>query len=198
MMIKKAEIIKELKPLMAEYGFKPAGYTFTLVKEEIAIQLELESGRFSTPRFQTYFLNLILRILDTATSENNTMSRGKRKNQGHIVLHQNIDFLTEKTNLLYQVGPDVTVTDIAYSMKQDITSYFFPLSQNLQSVEDLMMFFDRLDSDNGKNRYSFPLAVALAQTGRMDLSKKYFLKSIGDREVIARMANSFGIDLMET
>ena len=47
----------------------------------------------------------------------------------------------------------------------------------------------------GANFFSAPLAIALARLGRTEESRKYFLESLGDREILRQMASGYGITI---
>ncbi len=168
------------------------GKSVYCLMDQLCVCIELKTSRFNNafafyfqPQIGVYFI------------KGNTKSITKKilEEQGHILVSDElVDFLSlQKHQWVINKGKDPI--EISEQLKVLELDPFLSFLNEVNSLDDFLKWLDKRAIEFSRDPYAMNVALALVKNGDLEQSKKYFLRSEGNLELIKQIANNHGVKL---
>lgn len=189
-------LIKEyLAPFLIRHSIKQGSLSFYYIHNTLLLRaLSFEADRFNYPGKYAFRINLnIVGLLNSIE---------KAKDLASIISAGNFPILTISISELagnklaaYYVDEATDLSVIASAIINEVQHYALPILLDTNSITDLEKILNDFEKVMQYPKYFFTMAIFLAMLGDKEKSKEYFLRSGGDKDVIAKTAFNYGINL---
>ncbi len=175
-------VTTEIAKIVGSIGMVQNRNAFTYQSvPEVVSRIRIERARFNPPGFERFSLNLEIDVADLEATKFTT------------VVGNNIGTLWGEPGVEYMLPASVPSTELADRLRADLEQHVLPVIQRCTNIDAVIPVVDTVNHHLGRNALSMTLAMALARAGRLDESRTYFQQSLGDPEVVKKIASAFGV-----
>lgn len=184
-----------IEPCLKEYGLIKDSPLYYIRNDLLLRFFTLEQDKFNYPG--KYAFRIIIGIEGIIGSNKKpTPTNDSNESQNNIpILRISLSEIAGQKLVAYSIDEKTELISYASLIIEDIKKYALPVLINTNTIEDLEKLISKINEQTGLERYFFTMAIFCGAIGMLDKSKKYFMKTTGDRQVIVKTAATYGINL---
>lgn len=182
----------EVADMLKTEGFIHRGNSFLKETPPLVFELTLEKHRWNIGESIQFWIALKIYMSKEDAPRftlNNWISNFS------LIFAKRIGYLWGEEHYMYSFPADNYTKALNTQVQKNFDQYLFPLLHRISTLNDLMNYLDLENQKLGFNFFSFTLAIGLARIGKLEMAKKYFQQSIGDKMLIKKTAANFNIKL---